>query len=230
MPYGRARELVEAAIPLRVEAWAATIELTTADVRFPRFREDVTEALHARMRAHIAKPRRSRWSDIRRDFMRVAKEARAVARHLDNLGAAFDVLPPPPIWPRDPETMFKLLPVQSVSELEELANEADRQAEVCKLSDEGSRPTIVAFATLAAGLARALEHATDAVVSASLVALVDAVLPAARDFGEQATGRRLEEPNSQEARRKYLERMSPDRLRKFAEISGLVDKTSSSKG
>jgi hypothetical protein len=108
-----------------------------------------------------------------------------------------------------------------------LANEADGQAEACKLSDKGSRPEMVAFATLAAVFAQAFEHATGeaAVGSAGFVALVDAVLPVARDIGEKATGRRLQEPNSREARRKHLARMSPDRLRKFAEMSGRMDKT-----
>jgi hypothetical protein len=152
------------------------------------------------MRAHVAAPYRSRWSDIRTDFMRVAEEARAVARVLRNLRAAFDALPPPLIWLRDPEPMFKHLPLQSVSNLEALASEADEQAEACKLSDKGSRPKMVTFATLAAILAQALEHATGAaaVDSTDFVPLVDAILPAARDIAEQATGRRLEEPNSQD--------------------------------
>jgi len=222
VPYDRARGLVEAAVPQRIEAWAEIVQLTTADVRFDRFREDVTEALHACMRAHIATPYRFRWSDIGEDFGRVAEEARAVAMRLRKLRAAFDKVA---IWLRDPDPMFKHLPLQSVSDLEALANEADRRAEVC--SDEGGRPEYVAFAVLAAGLMRALEHATGAVdvASAALVALVDAVLVVAQDVAKQSTGERLEEPNSQDARRRYLRRMSPDRLRRFAEMSGLVDKT-----
>jgi hypothetical protein len=205
--------------------------LQSTDAPFAQFLEDVTEALHACMRAHIATPYRSRWSDFRTDFMRVAEAARAVARNLDNLRAAFRALPPTAIWLRDPEPMFKHLPLQSTSDLEALANEANQQAEACKLSDKGSRPEMVAFATLAAVLAQAFEHATGeaAVGSAGFVALVDAVLPVARDIGEKATGRRLQEPNSPEARRKFLARMSPDRLRKFAEMSGRVDKTPSPK-
>ena len=123
--------------------------------------------------------------------------------------------------------MFKHLPLQSVSDLEALANEADQQAEACKLSDKGSRPEMVAFATLAAVLAQALEHATGEahVGSARFIALVDEVLPVARNIAEKATERRLEEPNSQEARKKYLARMLPHRLRQFAEMSGRVDKT-----
>lgn len=127
--------------------------------------------------------------------------------------------------------MFKHLPLQSLSDLEALANEADQQAEACKLSDKGSRPEMLAFATLVAVLAQALGHATDdaPVGSVGLVVLVDAVLPVARDIGEKATGRRLQEPNSREARKKYLARMSPHRLPKFAEMSGRVDKTSTPK-
>ena len=227
MPYQRARDLVTAAVPLHIEAWAKAIGLRSTDAAFAQFREDVTEALHACMRAHIATPYRSRWSDFRTDFMRVAESARAAARHLDNLRAAFHALPPPPIWLRDPEPMFKHWPLQSASDLETLAKEADQQAEVCKSADKGSRPEMVAFATLAAVLAQAFEHATGeaAVGSGGFVALVDAVLPAAREIAEQASGRRLQEPNSREARREYLGRMSPDRLRKFAEMSGRVDKT-----
>ena len=227
MPYQRARELVNAAVPQHVEAWAAILGLGSTDVRNAQFQEDVTEALHACMRAHIAAPDRSRWSDIRTDFIRVADAARAVAKRLDNLRAAFDDLPPNPIWLRDPEPMFKHLPLQSVSDLEALANEADQQAEACKLSDKGSRPEMVAFATLAAVLAQALEHATGEahVGSARFIALVDEVLPVARNIAEKATERRLEEPNSQEARKKYLARMLPHRLRQFAEMSGRVDKT-----
>jgi hypothetical protein len=89
----------------------------------------------------------------------------------------------------------------------------------------------VAFATLAAVLAQAFQRATGAatVDSADLATLVDAILPVARDIAEQATRRRLEEPNSEDARRKYLKRMAPERLRKFAKMSGRVDKTSTSK-
>jgi hypothetical protein len=192
-------------VPQRIEAWAEIIGLRSTDVRFAQFQEDVTEALHACMRAHVAAPYRSRWSDIRTDFMRVAEAARAVARHLDNLRAAFDGLPPIPIWLRDPAPMFKHLPLQSISDLEALASEADRQAEACKLSDKDSRPEMVAFATLAAVLAQALEHATgsSALDSAEFVPLVNAILPVVRDIAERTTGRRLAEPNSPEARRKY---------------------------
>jgi hypothetical protein len=90
---------------------------------------------------------------------------------------------------------------------------------------------MVAFATLAAVLAQALEHATgsSALDSAEFVPLVNAILPVVRDIAERTTGRRLAEPNSPEARRKYLKRMSPDRLRTFAERSGRVDRTSTPK-
>jgi hypothetical protein len=225
--YQRARELVNAAVPRHVEAWAKIIGLRSTDAPFAQFEEDVTEALHACMRAHIAAPYRSRWSDVRTDFMRVAEEARAGARVLRKLREAFDDLPPPMIWLLDPEPMFKHFPLQSTSDLEALASEADQQAEACKLSDKGSRPEMIAFATLAAVLAQALEHGTGAaaVDSTEFVFLVDAILPLVRDIAEQTTRRRLTEPNSSEARRKYLKRMSPDRLRKFAEMSGRVDKT-----
>jgi hypothetical protein len=228
VPHQRARELVDAAVRQHVEAWAEIVGLRSADVRFAQFREDVTEALHACMRAHIGSPYRARWSDIRTDFMRVSEAARAVAKHLDNLRAAFDALPPNTIWLRDPEPMFKHLPFQSRSDLLALADSADEQAEACKLADKGSRPEMVTFAALVAVLAQAFEHATgEAPVGAvGLVALVDAVLPMARDIGEKTTGRRLQEPNSREARRKYLARMSPNRLRRFAETSGRLNKTS----
>ena len=231
VPYQRTRELVNAAVPQHVEAWAGIIGLKSADVRVAQFREDITEALHACMRAHEAAPYRSRWSDVRTDFMRVAEAARAVTRDLRNLRAAFDALPPATIWLRDPEPLFRHLPLQSVSELEALANEASQHAEACRLSDKDGRPELVAFATLAAVLVQAFQRATGAatVDSAGLVTLVDAILPVARDIAEQATRRRLEEPNSEDARRKYLKRMAPERLRKFAKMSGRVDKTSTSK-
>src|SRR5262249_51407979 len=121
VPYQRARELVNAAVPQHVEAWAGIIGLKSADGRFQRtepmfnvppavpatvavlvlvhaliaqFRDDITEALHACMRAHEAAPYRSRWSDVRTDFVRVAEAARAVTRDLRNLRAGFDALPP----------------------------------------------------------------------------------------------------------------------------------------
>jgi hypothetical protein len=215
-------------VPQHVGAWAEIIGLQSTNVRFAQFQEDITEAMHACMRAHVAAPYRSRWSDIRTDFMRVAEASRAAARHLGDLRAAFDALPPIPIWLRDPAPMFKHWPLQSISDLEALASEADQQAEACKLSDKGSRPEMVAFATLAAVLAQALERATGsaALDSSEFVPLVNAILPVARDIAERTTGRRLSEPNSPEARRKYLKRMSPDRLRTFAERSGRVDKTS----
>src|SRR5262249_29136300 len=54
---------------------------------------------------------------------------RAVTRDLRNLRAAFDALPPATIWLRDPEPLFRHLPLQSVSELEALASEANQHAE-----------------------------------------------------------------------------------------------------
>ena len=192
MPYQRARELVNAAVPQHVEAWAAILGLGSTDVRYAQFQEDVTEALHACMRAHIAAPYRFRWSDIRPDFMRVAQEARSVASHLGNLRD----LPPATVWLRNPEPMFKHLPLQSLSDLEALANEADQQAEACKLSDKGSRPEMLAFATLVAVLAQALGHATDdaPVGSVGLVVLVDAVLPVARDIAKRQQGGAFKSP------------------------------------
>jgi hypothetical protein len=83
VPYQRARKLVAAAIPRRIKAWGE-IGLRSTDVRFARFQEDLTEALHACMRAHVAGqyPRYERLSDMRKDLLALAEAAPKAAEAL----------------------------------------------------------------------------------------------------------------------------------------------------
>lgn len=103
----RARKRVEEVVPQHIQRWAAAGGLRLSD----QFREDVTEALHAFMRAHLATPSRWRWSTARKEYSRLAEDYAAIAKLL---GPGKGVMPPltfdprfsalPPLWP-DPSLL-----------------------------------------------------------------------------------------------------------------------------
>jgi hypothetical protein len=167
VPYQRARELVAAAVPQHVEAWAKTIGLQSTDARFAQFREDVTEALHACMRAHIATPGRWRLSTMRQTFLDLADDYAAIAkvlRHWESGGTLapvyfdprFKDLPPL----MDPTVLRSVLaPYGRAADFKRLAKAARGYAELC-VRDKGTRPRSLAFDTLCVGLVDAFERAT----------------------------------------------------------------------
>ena len=171
VPYQRARELVNATVPQHVAAWAKIIGLQGTDAQF---QEDVTEALHASMRAHIATPHRWRWSDARKAYLRLAQDYAAIAQLLQPGG---DVNPPltndprfsalPSLWPDPPylrtvaldQFRTALASFGDAAFFEGLAKAARQYAKRCAV-DRGGHPPPYAFDALSSGLKHAFERAT----------------------------------------------------------------------
>ena len=144
VPYKRARELVNATVPQHVAAWAKIIGLQGTDAQF---QEDVTEALHAFMRAHIATTSgRWRWSTVRKAFLDLAEDYTALAKLLRHWESG-RALPPhrfdplfkdlPPLWPDPPVLRTKLAPFDAARS-KGLAKAAKGYAKACPL-DKGGR-------------------------------------------------------------------------------------------
>jgi hypothetical protein len=204
MPYNRARQLVEQAVPQHIERWAALIGLKPTDAGFARFREDMTEALHAGMQAHIddqghLKSKLTRVADMRPPLKQEAREARALAQRLRafaskyvtghatlilRLGQVFD-------------------PGALAEDFDALASLREDQAAACKDSGGPTRK-MRAFTALAEGLTRAYSRATGRKGTGGNVRegdsrlrkLVEAVLPEARKITEAMTGKPLTVPRS----------------------------------
>jgi hypothetical protein len=93
--YDRARQCVEHAVREHAEAWAKATGLTDpAAPGFAQFRDDVTEALHACLRAHLVGPERWRRSDVAKKLKRIAELATTPAPRLLELQALLDELLP----------------------------------------------------------------------------------------------------------------------------------------
>jgi hypothetical protein len=212
----RARQLVVDAVAANVKLWAKEIGLICKNARFGRFQDDVTEALHACMRAQIANPDRRRGSDFHKALKRVAHEAEAAANRLRSLQAALDDLPLA-LFSHDPS--FRVPSLKSLEadlagrppNIEGLVAVARRHADAFKQVDKGGRSKMTAFEALAEGLIHAYRNATgqtgkgDAAREGKLRNLVEAVLPTARDLAKDATGEPLQAPE-EEGLGEYLHR------------------------
>ena len=222
--YTRARKCVEKAVPQHIEQWAAAVGLTVTD----HFREDVTEALHACMRAHIAAPHRWTWVTARAAYSRLAKDYAAIAQLLRPDGG---VVPPlshsapfnalPPLWPDPPllrpalrQFRIALERCGDAAVFEGLAKAARQYAGLCV--GEGGRPPPFAFDALWQRLMVAFEQATKRKATIThredlgkwggpFFRLVEATWPAARGIAEKVTGRALEASTSS-GRGKHLQR------------------------
>ena len=199
MPDDQARQLVEAEVTQRIERWAGTIGLTPADKAFDRFRQELTDALHACMRAHEAGQRRryARFSDLRKDLLALAKAAKAAAQRLRKVEDILTRLPP---MQHDPAFRLAHDPHSTAFELDGLTEASRRHAEECKLADRGGPSKMRAFAALADGLIQAYQHATKktgkgrGAREGPLLDLIQAVLPTARHLGKLNTGKLLQVP------------------------------------
>jgi hypothetical protein len=194
----RVRQLVEQALLEHADEWAETIGTTA----IAQFRDDVSEALHACSRTHFADSYRShaRASDLRRDFLALAREADAVAKRLHRVVNILQRLPP---MQHDPA--FRIRPPLAIADdLDGLAKAARRQADACKSLDRGGPASMRAFTELVKGLLRTYRNATgESGVGRSaregrLFDLVASVLPVARRIAHAATGKRLRAPQRDE--------------------------------
>jgi hypothetical protein len=209
--YRQARCDVEAAVASQIEDWAATIGLTRREARFAQFREDVTEALYACMREHISSQYRRyrRYSDVRRDFLALAKAADVAAAKLHVVDNAVRVLP----MPHDPAFSLRHNLDWVAFEMEDLTAAARRAANDLKPADRGGPPKRWAFELLAEGLVRAYRQATGQTGrersdrERSLCVFASAVLPAARKIAKSVTGVKLE-TSSEDGLGEYLHRVA----------------------
>jgi hypothetical protein len=197
VPNERARELVDAAVSRHVEAWSEILGIASTDVRFAQFREDVMEALHACMRTHIAigDRRHKRFSDLRKDFLSLARAAEATATRLRGVHELLKHLPP---MQHDPAFRLVHDPQATAFELGDVAEAARRHADDCKRADRGGELPMQAFSVLAQGLVGAYQDATNrtgvgrGAREGQLLDLYEAVLPIAREIAEAVTGKELE--------------------------------------
>ena len=194
--YECARQKVEQAVVEHAAAWAATIGTTAT----PQFLDDVSEALHSCSRAHIADPYRRRASDLRLDFLALAREADALTKRLHRVVKILKRLPP---MEHDPA--FRIhSPFAMAHDLDGLAEAAHKQAQACKSLDRGGPPPMRAFTELAKGLVRTYRRATGksgagrSARAGRLFDLVASVLPVAHRIAHAATGERLRAPQSDE--------------------------------
>ena len=196
--YECARQKVEQAVVEHAAAWAATIGTTAT----PQFLDDVSEALHSCSRAHFADTYRShaRASDLRRDFLALAREADALTKRLHRVVEILKRLPP-----MEPDPAFQIhSPFAMAHDLDGLAEAAHKQAQACKSLDRGGPPPMRAFTELAKGLVRTYRRATGksgagrSARAGRLFDLVASVLPVAHRIAHAATGERLRAPQSDE--------------------------------
>lgn len=193
----RARKLVEEVVPQHIEQWAAAIGLRRTDVPFEQFREGVTEALHACMRAHIADEHRmyKRLSDLRKDFKALAGAATTAANQMRRIENLLRRMPP---MQHDPACRLMHDPHSTAFELNGLAEAARRHADECKRADRGGQSRMRALEAFAKGLVAAYQDATGrtgvgrGARAGELRELYEAVLPTVCEIAETITGKTLE--------------------------------------
>jgi hypothetical protein len=185
-----ARKLVDEAVPKHIQRWGALLGLRRTDARFNEFEKDVTEALHACMRAHIATAGRWRWSTARLEFLDLAGDYAAIAKLLRRWESGHS-LPPFHVDPRftdlprliDPRVLRAMLaPVGNAAKFTDMAEAARRYATKC-VPDKDGRPRSRAFDTLCVGLVDAFKRATkhEATTTGDYFRLVEAAWPVARE-------------------------------------------------
>ncbi|HZV04172.1 MAG TPA: hypothetical protein VE999_03690 [Gemmataceae bacterium] len=246
-PEVRARRQAVWAVREHATEWARVIDLLEEGESFEKFKEDLTEALHACLRACL-RPPGQRASNIQKMLKRVANLATATAPKLLELQELLDELKPffdqdpsfrlPPLGPiafslsevartrldqrfapRSRRDQNRKLPPRSPP----LAEAARHYAEAEALKDKGGAPKrFIAFDALikgeegsANGLADAYARATGSAAKVTwsehreqyegrFLALVEAVLPVARDIAEKAARHEIPFPKTARARGKYV--------------------------
>ena len=145
---GRARKRVEEVVPRHIKQWAAAAGVRPTD----QFQEDVTEALHAFMRAHCLGPRR-RWSTVRTAFSVLADDYRALSKLLGHWESGRDLPPEFFVYPQFKGPQFEdlpqlmpppllraaLKPLGNAAKFRELTKAARKYAEACAPEGGGLR-------------------------------------------------------------------------------------------
>jgi hypothetical protein len=208
--FERASLLVEEAVSQHAEKWSTAVGLAETHDRFGQFVKDVTEALHACMRAHImvAYHRYPRPSVLRKDLLALANAASEAATKLYNVRDILAVLPP---MHDDPAFRLAHDPQSTAFELCSLAKRSRERADMLKKADRGGKTPMRAFDMLARGLVTAYQRATGqtgagrAAREGALLDLCKAVLPQARKLAKAITDQALETPSD---RGEYLYRVA----------------------
>jgi hypothetical protein len=222
-PYLPARAHIKQSVAQHAEAWAATIRTEAT----AQFKEDVAAALHECLRKHIAAQNRlfKRPSDLRREFIKLAKQATMAAEELGKVQIILARLPP---MYHDPA--FRMPPLSSTEyDLFGLAEAARHHAK--KAVDFGGRERMWAFTALAEGLAQAFQRAAGRAAKVTwsehhdcyegrFIKFVEtAVLPVVLEIAKTATGQPLPIPRTAKARGKFLQRLTAPGGVKFMDIT-----------
>ena len=146
--------------------YAAVIGLTSST---PQFEQDLVDAFQWCHWMHLEATLHKRISDIRKELLRVKREAMEAESSLSRLRDALNDLPPRYRESLDGslESVAKVA-VSLVTKrqpwfhaLSSVAELAGILAELMKGTDKGGRPPMVAFNTLVRALARAYKRATN---------------------------------------------------------------------
>jgi hypothetical protein len=193
--YERARRMIDEAVPQHINTWAKIVGLATpTDACINQFRDDVTEALHACMQAHISGSVGDSEKEIRRkvheEFLALHRARIAAVQKLRDVFA--------PRWPvsyHEFQVWEDLRPFQH--KLEAMAEAMRLEADEWKSTDRGGRPPMWAFNALAGGLVVAYQRATGktgvghGARKGKLRAFTESVLPVACKIAEALTERPL---------------------------------------
>jgi hypothetical protein len=175
------------------DEYAAVIGLASST---PQFEQDLVDAFQLCHWMHLEATHHKRISDIRKELLRVKREAMEAESSLSRLRDALNDLPPRyrELLDGNLESVAKIA-VSLVAKrqpwfhaLSSVAELAGILAEVLKGRDKGGRPPMVAFNALVGVLARAFKRATNKearvtwnddtrLYSGKFLSLVEAVLP-----------------------------------------------------
>jgi hypothetical protein len=181
----------------------------------PEFRAGIVDAVAFCIWLHAIRPRR--YSEIREEFILVAKRAEAAALALQQLSAALDPSSRNLLLEPLADVFATLIAPSAPDHLRELAATAKRFAESLRGRDQGGAARMHAFAVLIRLLADAFTRATGdggeityspyrERYEGRFWNLVEAVLSKVETIAEQG-GRRLARPATKGARGKYIERV-----------------------
>jgi hypothetical protein len=171
----------------------------------------------------IRKRDRRGASRVRKDLMRLAREAEATEKHAEGLRTSLTELPHPysELLNANLESTAKTavsLIAEQVPWFHELSSVADTASALARaIQDKGGAPKMLAFRILVLGLKPAFEHATghsagvtwnpvESRYEGDFINLVEAVVPLALSL--ETANRSMRIPRTESARGRYIDRMT----------------------
>jgi hypothetical protein len=203
------RRLIDGAVAQHINEWATIVGVAPRDACIEPFRDDVTGALYACLKAHFAgsagDPDKKVSKRVRKQFLAHYK---ARIKAVKKLREAFA-----PVWPPSiHEFQVSVDQTLHLRALEALTEAMRLEADDWKHG--GGRPPM-AFKALAKGLVIAYQRSTErtgvghgAREGNKLRTLVARVLPVVCDIAMALTGKPLETPATQAAIGEYLHRVA----------------------